>query len=134
MQAERAAIPSLLWLRIGAGVHSLISVLPFTWLFAIYALAFRAQDLIGHWPRPGYDDPKWIGPMDQQYQFLFHLIGDWIVPALFWGSWLWLLLTPLLVPSGYYSRTRRIVLSALFVTGWLSLYFDPGNRFSWWLD
>ena len=57
------------WVKTASAAAVVLAVVaPLVPMVALYLLAFRGQDLIGHWPQPMSDDPKHIGLDDPIYQ------------------------------------------------------------------
>lgn len=120
------------WLKtasIAAAVLAVVS--PLVPMVALFLLAFRGQDLIGHWPQPMSDDPKHIGLDDPTYQTLraAAIYGSCFAG---WGLYTW---SALLVHLRKTLTTQRMLwLIGLFLLSWLLFVADPGRRFEWWLD
>lgn len=120
------------WVKAASAVAMVLSVVtPLVPMVALYLLAFRGQDLIGHWPQPMTDDPKHIGPDDPAYQTLQAAV---IYSSCFagWGIATW---GALLVHLRKELTTQRMLwMIGLFLLSWLVFVADPGRRFEWWLD
>ena len=94
-------------------------------------LAFRGQELIGHWPQPMSDDPKHIGLDDPTYQ----TFRDAVIYGSCFTGWCLYTWGALLVHLRKSLTTRRMLwLIGIFLLAWLLFVADPGRRFEWWLD
>lgn len=120
------------WVKMASAAAMVLAVVaPLVPMAALYLLAFRGQDLIGHWPQPMRDDPKHIGLDDPIYQTLRAAV---IYGSCFagWGLATW---GALLVHLRRSLTTRRMLWTiGLFLLSWLLFVADPGRRFEWWLD
>ena len=59
------------WVKTASVAAMVLAVVaPLVPMVALYLLAYRGQDLIGHWPQPMTDDPKHIGLDDPAYEAL----------------------------------------------------------------
>lgn len=120
------------WVKTASAAAVVLAVLaPLVPMVSLYLLAYRGQDLIGHWPRPMSDDPKHIGLDDPTYQTLRSAV---IYGSCFagWGLYTW---GALLVHLRRNLTTRRMLwLIGIFLLAWLLFVADPGRRFEWWLD
>lgn len=120
------------WVKTASVAAVVLAVVaPLVPMAALYLLADRGQDLIGHWPRPMSDDPKHIGLDDPTYQALYSAV---VYGSCFAG---WCLYTwgALLVHLRKELTTRRMLwLIGIFLLSWLIFVADPGRRFEWWLD
>ena len=120
------------WVKTASGAAVVLAVVaPLVPMVALYLLAFRGQDLIGHWPQPMSDDPKYIGLDDPTYQTFRAAV---IYGSCFagWGLYTW---AALLVHLRRSLATRRMLWTIrLFLLAWLLFVADPGRRFEWWLD
>jgi hypothetical protein len=120
------------WVKTASAAALVLAVLaPLVPMVALYLLALRGQDLIGHWPRPMSDDPKHIGLTDPTYQTLRSAV---IYASCFagWGLATW---GALMVHLRRNLTTRRMLwLIGIFLFAWLLFLADPGRRFEWWLD
>ncbi|HYU35874.1 MAG TPA: hypothetical protein VEW48_27265 [Thermoanaerobaculia bacterium] len=114
---------------IAALVLALVS--PFVPMAALHLLSRRGQELLGHWPRPMRDDPKYIGLDDPTYQRLSIVV----IYAFCFTGWCLYTWGGLMLHLRKSLTTRKVLwLVALFVLTWLVFSYDPGKRFEWWLD
>jgi hypothetical protein len=121
------------WVRGLMVGHGLLTVVPIpVLLFYLNAMAFRAQQLIGHWPQPMSNDPKWIGEDDVLYQRLYDIIEFNLMPAVAWSLIAWLVLSCILFHS--YSPKQRWFMMCLYLSMWSLLIFEPGGCLEWYLD
>ncbi|MFL6201760.1 MAG: hypothetical protein ACJ76J_21515 [Thermoanaerobaculia bacterium] len=120
------------WVKTASAAAAVLAVAaPLVPMAALYLLALRGQDLIGHWPQPMHDDPKHIGLDDPTYQMFRAAV---IYGSCFtgWGLATW---GALLVHLRGSLTTRRMLwLIGIFLLAWLLFVADPGRRFEWWLD
>lgn len=120
------------WVKTASAAAVVLAVVaPLVPMVALYLLAYRAQDLIGHWPQPMSDDPKHIGLDDPAYQAFRAAV---IYGSCFAG---WCLYTwgALLVHLRRNLTIRRMLwLVGIFLFAWLLFVADPGRRFIWWMD
>lgn len=108
-----------------------VLVAPLVTVGAVYMFSIRAWMVLGYWPRPWLDDPKYIRPGDLALQGLY-----WLVMATMLWSLVSLALVPLLtlLLRRSYSIRWHIVRVLLFVSMWLVLWLDPGARIAWFVD
>ena len=120
------------WVKTASAAAVILAVAaPLVPMVALYLLAYRGQDLIGHWPQPMSDDPKHMGLDDPTYQTLRSAV---IYGSCFagWGLYTW---GALLVHLRKTLTTQRMLwLIGIFLLAWLLFVADPGRRFEWWLD
>ena len=114
-----------------AVLHGLLAISPLILTYWLSRLAQRAASLIGHWPVPMINDPKWIGPRDSQYQHLFD-VCSWIERPVLCGFFLWIITAVLF--WRWYSVRLRCWLLGLFVFSWGILWLNPWQLLPWWID
>ncbi len=112
-------------------LHHLFAFAPSMALVAVYTFSWRIASLIGYWPRPSLDDPKFAAP------------GDGLSTLLYFATMLLLVMSasglymvPLLsfVLRRAYGRVWGWLLPALWILSWLLLRLDPGARITWFAD
>jgi hypothetical protein len=120
------------WVKTASAAAMVLAVVaPLVPMVALYLLAYRGQNLIGHWPQPMTDDPKHIGLDDPTYQALQAAVvysscfAGWGIAT--WGALLVHLRRNLTIQ-------RMLWMVGLFLLAWLVFVADPGRRFEWWLD
>lgn len=114
-----------------AWIHGVAAVLPLTLMAALYLLSWRAMQLIGHWPVPWKDDPKFLGGGDTFYEMLLVLINPLLLAAMIAPS-IWLTLMAVLWRR--YGWGRRVALTLALVAGIAVFALDPSRRMMWWMD
>lgn len=113
------------------GVFLAAILAPLSILGAAYALSVRAWMVLGSWPRPWLDDPKFIAPHDPAMTVLQGLVL---------GTLVWAYVSPLLVVVLLRVLSRSISTRWLSVgivvlgSGWLLVLLDPGARLKWFVD
>ncbi|MDP9316530.1 MAG: hypothetical protein M3R24_37705 [Chloroflexota bacterium] len=114
-----------------AVLHVLVAVAPLLVFGWVHALAWRAAVVLGRWPRPYDDDPKFFLPADHWFDLL-----AFPTPLLV----LWMLLSVVLFPTlmlrfrQRYSQRFILFLGVLYCAGWLALWFAPGTALDWYFD
>jgi len=120
------------WVRFASAAAFVLAVLaPFVPLVVLYLLSHRAETLIGHWPRPLVDDPKYIGADDPAYRSLSRAF---VYASAFagWGLFTWGALLFHLRCSLTAARLRWLM--GVFLAAWIVFLCEPGGRYIWWLD
>lgn len=117
--------------RVLTSVYLVALLAPLTALGTAYALSIRSWMVLGSWPRPWLDDPKFIAPHDPVTAVLYWLV----LAALLW-SFVSLLVVAVLMEVLSRSTARRwlSVGLVLYGSGWLLLWLDPGARLMWYFD
>ena len=121
--------------RVEFGVMALLqhrlALAPLLALAMVYLLSWRIQALIGHWPRVWLDDPKYVAPGDRLNDLLYTAV----MPLLLW-SFVALPMLPLLTWLLWrkYPRWWPLLLLIVFLIGLFVLRFEPGARFTWYMD
>ncbi len=93
--------------------------------------AWRAAVKIGHWPVISVDDPGCIISNDVLLQVLYPSVYFLLLVAL---------ISPFVFPilmvvlRGTYPGLPRWMLLLIFAAGWVLIKYDPGARFTWFLD
>ena len=112
-------------------LHHLFAFAPSMALVAVYTCSWRIASLIGYWPRPSLDDPKFAAP------------GDLLSTLLYFTTMLLLVMSatalfvaPILsfVLRRAYARAWSWMLLTLFALSWIVLRADPGGRLTWFAD
>jgi hypothetical protein len=122
------------WLDVGlAMVHHLLAFAPLVLMGALYALSWRVEALVGHWPLPYRDNPNYVAGDD--------LLAYLLLACLFSSFMLTVFAFPLLPALTWLSvyRNRRsrykviwsALLTAAFIAGLLLFKADPADRFGW---
>jgi hypothetical protein len=112
-------------------LHHLLAFAPSLLIAWIYALAWRASILLGHWPRPKIDDPKFAIPADRLFDILYYpssFVFVWFAVSLI----VFPLLTVVLWRHNQWLRTLLLIL--VYVVGWLIGGILPNNAFTWFVD
>jgi ABC-type Na+ efflux pump permease subunit len=121
-------------LSIIIGLQHLVAFAPFLMIAILFIFSWRVGSIIGHWPIPWQDDPKYSTP------------GDLLSDLLYYASFLFLMLSfaaYLVLPAAililwqYTSRASRlwsVLLVVVFIIGFLVMRSDPGDRFRWLMD
>ena len=126
-----ASIARSHWLYITGIINIGLAMSPLLALLNLYAMSWRATILIGHWPQPLDDDPKWIGINDAIYNFLY-AITDYsfgmVTFSLFGGIAMALLLW------SKYTERQKTWLVCGFIGAWLIFFLEPSGRFAWIAD
>lgn len=104
---------------------------PLLLLIALRAMQWRASVLIGYWPQPMADDPKWIGQSDRLYQGLFDLtlfasgLAGWsILP--------WIVC--LILMKDVYSRQQYETVIWCYLSIWIINLWASGDSVAWFMD
>jgi hypothetical protein len=109
------------------------ALLPGVGLAALWALGLYATTVLGHWPHPYRDDPKylsagtgWLAP------FAMLLLTTAILSPL-------AIAADLLVRRVAHAERRPalallVVFAACYAALWLQLFADPGQLFAWLAD
>jgi hypothetical protein len=113
----------------------LSSALGILWTLCLYGFAYRASQILGHWPIPMINDPKLIRTDDVWFEPLFGIV--------FLGLFV-VLLSLLGVPCALYwyresisHRVRTISLTLYLMSLILVLtvnFSDPGRCWKWVVD
>ena len=114
-----------------AVVQGFLVVPPIALTYWIYHLAQRAAVLIGRWPVPMINDPKWIGQNDGAYQHLYDTV-ERVDGITFCSFFAWMIVMAL--AFRWYSRRARLLQFGLFIFAWGLLWFNPWSLLSWWED
>jgi hypothetical protein len=106
------------------------SLQPAVVLFYLYATWATAWCVLGHRPRPVFDDPKYISPIvDVPYvMFAFSLIFGWVICAC----------TGILLSAVCYARRSNVrplmVVPFAWLAGYFALIWDPLGVLYWYMD
>lgn len=129
-QSKRLASPG--WVKAASVAALVLGVaIPLVPMVFLCLLSRRGQELIGHWPQPMTDDPKFIGTDDPAYQSLSSAVvysysfAGWGMAA--WGTLmahLW----------GRFPWKKLLWIAAVLVLASWAFLLEPTERFSWWLD
>jgi hypothetical protein len=123
------------WLKLVIyGLHAVqwsFAVMPLLYWLSVVALAFHASSVLGHWPRPGYDDPKGIPAIEVHFEFCYMLLTFSMT-----GFFAVLLLIPLLkyVDPETAPAKRYITLFAAWLLMIILTNADPAHIFLWFFD
>ncbi len=120
------------WVRFASASSFLLAVLtPLVPLAALYLLSWRAETVLGHWPRALIDDPKYICNGDALYHKLRNAA---IYASAFagWGLFTWAAL--LLHLWGRLSKKQLLWQMGVFLAAWVAFSCEPGERYWWWQD
>ena len=117
--------------RLLAATYLLVAAAP--WLFGagLTLLAWRAAAILGHWPIPLADDPKFIAPSDGLYDGLGRLST---------ALRFWLLFSPFILPGFVimtwreYRRRATFAIIAVYVLGLVAIRLDPFGLLAWIID
>jgi hypothetical protein len=117
--------------RILRVLHHLFALAPFLTVLLLYLASWRAESIIGHWPVPSVDDPKYIAQSDWLYINL-RLAVMWMLG----GACSAACLLPLFTIAMWrvYPRWYSIVLIAVYLVGFYILRIDAGARLTWYMD
>ncbi len=120
------------WIKFASASAFVFAILaPLIPLIALYALSFRAEALIGHWPHVMINDPKWIGKDDAIWGLLLH-VNCKAEAFAGWGLFTWAALMLHLRRS---LTTKQLIWHVvIFVAAWMIFLYEPGGRFWWWMD
>lgn len=122
----------LRWVRFAKYSAATLAVLtPLAPLVALYLMAHRASVLLGHWPIPMINDPKFIFPDDAAFQTL----SSALTYMLAFSGWGFLAFGALLLHLRHHLLLRqKLCLLGIFLVGWLSLVAEPRHMYLWLLD
>lgn len=112
-------------------LHHIVALIPLAPIVAVYGFSWRVETIIGHWPLPSIDDPKFVAPGDWLSDFLYSSVS-----LLLFSSLAALLIFPVLtwVLRHQYRPMWLTVLIAAFILEYIFLGADPGQRFMWYFD
>jgi hypothetical protein len=113
------------------GAQALFAAAPSLFMAVLYLFSGYAALLLGHWPQPYIDDPKFIASDDLLMDLLYFNVPIFSVAALC-SLVVFPLLTLLLRRS--HSRKWHISLIAIFLVGCLVSYFGAADRLDWYFD
>jgi hypothetical protein len=118
-------------LKLVVVIHHVVAFVPLLLMGGAYLSSWRAEALIGRWPRPMLDDPQFAIPDDWLYSLLFQSTC-----LLFLGSLAALAIFPVLTSALWHRHPRlwTAFLIAIFVAGWALIGLDPGERIEWFMD
>jgi hypothetical protein len=112
-------------------LHHFFAFGPLLALIFVYLFSWRVASIIGHWPRPSLDDPKFMAPGDGVADSLYQSVLVFLLVAAA-GVIMFPLLTFVLRRA--YARWWLITLIVVFVLGCVLVRLDPGSRFEWFFD
>jgi hypothetical protein len=117
--------------RLLLAAHLLVTAAPWLFIAGMAAWAGRAAAILGHWPVPLTDDPKFIATGDQLYGRLGELsdvLGYWLTLSPF--------ILPVLAAVTWrdYRRGTRLWLIGAYVAGLVMIVLDPLGLFAWMAD
>lgn len=112
-------------------LHHFFAFAPLLALAVVYLFSWRVASIIGHWPRPSLDDPKFVAPGDGLADTLYASVLILLLLAVA-GVIIFPLLTYALRRA--YARWWVITLIVVFVVGCVLVRIDPGSRFAWYFD
>jgi hypothetical protein len=117
--------------RLLLAAHLLVTAAPWLFIAGMAAWAWRAAAILGHWPVPLADDPKFIATGDQLYDRLGELAHTLLNLAFFS-----VLILPVLAAVTWrdYRPGLRYGLLAFYVLGMLMIPLDPLGLFAWMAD
>ena len=131
MSRSQPSVPK----RLGSWLITLLGLLtafvPFSIVLLLYLASWRAEALMGVWPRQYVVNPNFVY-QEPVYLFLMDAIG--------WGA---NLVCVALLPVGIatrllWTRDKRHILPFLlplvYVLGWILLLADPDGRLAWYRD
>jgi hypothetical protein len=124
----------LLWLLIG--LFLALALAPFLFAGLLYTLSWRAEVILGHWPRAWVDDP------------FYSVTGDWLYDLLLravivfgYAIAIGLVAVPLtIIPAlALWRRHPRLwlwslILIAIYFIGLFVIQTNPGDRLRWFMD
>jgi hypothetical protein len=112
-------------------LHHVFALAPLLMVLSLYLASWRAEAIIGHWPVPSVDDPKYIAEGDWLYKNL-RLSVIW----LFGGVCSAVCMLPLFTIALWraYPRWYSIMLIAVYLIGIYVLRIDAGARLTWYMD
>lgn len=112
--------------------HLLYIAAPQFLLVSLWAMAWRASRILGHWPIYMVDDPKNIGRNDILFNRLFGVVEMTMLVA----GLIFLFTFPFIVSlytSGFSKFYRRSI-GWLAIVSWTSPIFDPLGTLGWIMD
>ena len=112
-------------------LRGLFAAVPLVMFSAPYLLSVYAMVVIGHWPQPMFDDPKFI-PAGPLYHLLYGATFLLFLPMLVSSLVIFPMLTAVMWRSTA-PRTRWLLL-ALFIAGWVLVRTMLGDRMAWLID
>src|SRR5207248_481910 len=65
-----------------AMIHHLLAFSWFLVLLVLYTFSWRVQAVIGHWPQPYVDDPKFVAPDDWLSDLLYSAVHWFFIVAI----------------------------------------------------
>jgi hypothetical protein len=125
------------WLsRVGSGLPALIYIVlalsPLIALGTLYALSWRVEALIGHWPRNGVDDDSYlIGHPDSLSALMDRVFDLALLMACFGYP---LVLALMVVLSYKRASLWPFILWLIYIAGWSLIILDVGGRWAWYMD
>jgi hypothetical protein len=117
--------------RLLLAAHLLVTAAPWLAIAGLAAWAWRASLILGRWPIPLTDDPKFIAMGDQLYDRLGELAHTLLNLAFFS-----VLIVPVLAAVTWrdYRGGMRSGLLAFYLLGLLMIALDPFGLFAWMAD
>jgi hypothetical protein len=111
--------------------HLMLAFAPLVAFGMLYALSWRGESLIGHWPHTWVDDPHFIGQGDSLYGVIEGVFG-WVFLAACIGCPVFFALTAVLS----YKRASLwpLMLWLIYAAGWILFMINFGDRWSWFVD
>ena len=126
------------WLaRAGWGLLAFVQVVlafsPLLAVLALYALSWRGAALIGHWPLPMADDPKFIGQGDTLYAVMYMALCLLFALSCY-GLPILIALTAML--SYRHAKLWPVLMILLYFASLVlfSLLESAGDRMTWFMD
>lgn len=114
--------------RISQLSFKIFSLLPLTWILALYLFTFSCTIELGHFPISSLNDPKGIG-----LKIFYQIVWFGFFPV-FFGSLLWIVN---LIVSIFY-KTISFKYLMIFIIGMsillIQVIFDPFQILNWYLD
>lgn len=116
-------------LNIVAVLHHLCAFAPLLIIAHLYIFSWRVSTVIGHWPRPSLDDPKYIPDFlsNALYNFTYFLIMFAAVGLVGLLGFPWIV-------RRKYSLLWSLALIGIYIIGWIVIRLDPGDRINWFMD
>jgi hypothetical protein len=122
------------WPRAAAfSLYAVTLLAPLAFWLSLLALWLRARVLIGHNPRPMWDDPKGVCHGDTICRSLYQGV-DYATAFSGVCLWLALALSLHLLSTRLLDWRRFALVGAMAVVGWLTFVSEPLRLFEWWLD
>ena len=110
----------------------LLSLWPLLPNFGLLFMAREFQSVQGAWPQVMVDDPKNLyGGISPQFDALFHLTN---YLEAFSGAWMVIFFTLFFAIQSRLSLMQKRVIITLSCFSALTVLFDPGNLYAWWMD